>query len=418
MRIAIVSIYKEAFGGGEALVAFELARRLAVRHEVLVVCPGARTEVVRERSGLAVLTVESGGGEEVSFPRLGRRARARVFALLEEFGPDVVHAHGPVMLGMFALAWARARRVPFVTTPHFVPHRLLEFPSGARALVLVFRAIQPLVNAYLVAFLRSCDAVIALNRAVAESARAFAPKTTVFTIPNGRNLEPLRQCRITAPGAGTRTLCFIGYLAARKNQLYLLRMLTCLPATYRLRLVGKALVPRYERELRELVARQGLANVEFTGAVGYDRVPSLLEQAHLFVSASVLEAQSLVIIEALASGTPVVGLANETVDELVDDAVGHRLPKGAPPAEFAKWVDRICSLPRPQYEEMARRARARVERMDWKPVVDATVRAYESRIAAPAGILTPSARFFAAANNLICSLLFRTQKRPPAARPA
>ena len=46
------------------------------------------------------------------------------------------------------------------------------------------------------------------------------------------------------------------------------------------------------------------------------QIPNYLERAHVFPSASKMEVQSLVVIEALASGTPVVGLSNETIDEL------------------------------------------------------------------------------------------------------
>ncbi len=45
-------------------------------------------------------------------------------------------------------------------------------------------------------------------------------------------------------------------------------------------------------------------------------------KTHAFVSASKMEVQSLAIIEALASGSPVIGLGNETVDELVDETNG------------------------------------------------------------------------------------------------
>jgi 1,2-diacylglycerol 3-alpha-glucosyltransferase len=415
-RIAIVSIFTEEFGGGEARILYELARRLATRHEVLVVCPGEHTERTRDAQGLDLLTVESSGLEEVRFPNLTCATRARVFELLDAFAPDVVHAHNPVMLGLLSLVWARTRGVPFVTTPHFIPDRILEFPSGARALLLAFRAITPLVNAYLGTYLRHCDAIIALNRAVAAGTARFTGHGPIAVIPNGRDLAPLAACRIPPIDGDKRTLCFIGYLAQRKNQMYLLRMLALLPATYRLVLVGRSLVPRYERALRSYAMRHSLANVEFLGGVDNACIPSILEQAHVLVSASILEAQSLVVIEALASGTPVVGLANETIDELVDDLVGRRLPADAPPAAFAEAVLAVCGLARAEYEEMARQARARVQRMGWDPVVCATVGLYDSvaaRSAEPGGAATSrgtglsrTARIFAAVTNVVCLFLF------------
>jgi len=53
------------------------------------------------------------------------------------------------------------------------------------------------------------------------------------------------------------------------------------------------------------------------GEIPYHQIPQILEKTHVLVSASKMEVQSLVIIEALTSGTPVVGLANETIDELI-----------------------------------------------------------------------------------------------------
>jgi glycosyltransferase involved in cell wall biosynthesis len=192
------------------------------------------------------------------------------------------------------------------------------------------------VNAYLTCFFEHCDGIIALNRSVVEGLPSFARHAPLFAIPNGRDLQRLRACRVRPTDETTRNLCFIGYLAKRKNQLYLLRMLTSLPGNYRLWLIGKSRVPRYERKLCKYAWRHGLTNVEFLGYVDFARIPSFLEQTHVLVSASVLEVQSLVVIEALASGIPVVGLANETVDELIDDAFGRRLPKETTPAEFAR----------------------------------------------------------------------------------
>jgi glycosyltransferase involved in cell wall biosynthesis len=360
----------------------------------------------REEGGLRLLTVESSGGQEMCFPNLDRRTREKISALLDEFAPDVVHSHNPLMLGIVALAWARARGVPFVTTPHFVPDRLLEFPSGSRGLVLVFRAIRPLVDSYLRRFFENVDGIIALNRAVAEGFSRFPRSARTFQIPNGRDLGRLARCSVASMAGPLRTLACVGYLAGRKNQMFLLRVMELLPANFRLLLVGKSLIPGYERELREYAARRGLAGVQFTGPLDHEGVLARLEQAHLLVSASVLEAQSLVVIEALASGTPVVGLANETVDEFVDESVGRRLPRDASPAEFARCVQELCALPQHDYEQMAARGRARVARTDWEPVVDATLGAYGETSSAPRP-LAGAARFYASLTSGVCTLFFR-----------
>jgi hypothetical protein len=141
-------------------------------------------------------------------------------------------------------------------------------------------------------------------------------------------------------------------------------------------LIGKALKPEYGNQLKRYCKAHDLDNVVFAGQVPHEEIPSYLEKTHVFVSASRMEVQSLVVIEALASGTPVVGLSNETIDELVDDEVGGRLPKDATPQEFAACVERICSLPQPKYDRLCENARRRVDHLDWSNIVDQTVAAY------------------------------------------
>jgi hypothetical protein len=89
-----------------------------------------------------------------------------------------------------------------------------------------------------------------------------------------------------------------------------------------------------------------------------------------------MEVQSLVVIEALASGTPVVGLSNETIDELINEEVGVWLERDIDPVYFAKQIERICNLPAEEYQKMCQAARQRVAHLDWSNVVKSTADAY------------------------------------------
>jgi hypothetical protein len=90
-----------------------------------------------------------------------------------------------------------------------------------------------------------------------------------------------------------------------------------------------------------------------------------------------MEVQSLVVIEALASGTPVVGLSNETIDELVSDDVGAWLPKDATPENFARAIEQICRLSPEAYMEMCQSAQKRVAHLDWPNIVSSTAKSYQ-----------------------------------------
>lgn len=270
--------------------------------------------------------------------------------------------------------------VPFVHTTHVLPSKLLDFGATDVVNIKILKSslTESVIKQILISFYENCDALIALNSSAADDIRQFGYEGKIFMIPNGRDLKRYGVCRNADTSSQEKILTFIGYISQRKNQLYLLQVLKHLPGNYRLQIIGEPLGPSYDQRLKNFISENNLSNVILTGQVKHEDIPSYLEKTHVFVSASKMEIQSLVVIEALASGTPVVGLSNETIDELVDERVGFRLSKNTDPEEFAQCVERICNLPQPEYDKMCENARNRVKRLDWTNVMALTVEAYES----------------------------------------
>jgi glycosyltransferase involved in cell wall biosynthesis len=380
MRIVFITLFKEGFGGGEGRVAHEMARHFSSYHDVVLICPGEKTGLHELPEGLKVFGVQSAGTGDMVITTLTGRHVSRIFEFLDEFQPDAVHAHEPFSLGLIGQVWAKMHRVPFVYTAHLLPSKLLEF-GAIEAVKLLKSPLIPLSESLLkqlsANFFENCDAIIALNSSATKDIRQFGYTGKIFTIPNGRNLEIYRACPNTSLLAPQKTLTFIGKLSERKNQLYLLEALKRLPKTYRLQLIGEPLWPDYRQRLQGFGNAHNL-DVIFTGEVANEDIPHYLGKTHVFVSASKLEVQSLVILEALASGTPVVGLSNETIDELVDRTVGSRLPKDTDPEVFARQVERICNLPQFKYNKICQNARDRVGGYDWANVMKLTIDAYQT----------------------------------------
>jgi len=379
MKVAFTSLFRRGHGGGEGRVAHELARHFAEHHNVVMICPSDETGLSEEEySGLKTFGVRSAGDGEFQMPALSAKTVRALFDFLDAFSPDVVHAHEPALIGLIGQIWARMHRVPFVHTSHVLPSKVLDFGATDALDMKVLQGSfsQSISRRLLTDFYRNCDAIIALNQPARSSLRDFGYKGKIFIIPNGRDLDHYAACDNADPDAAEKTLSFVGYLSERKNQMYLIEAHRHLPQQYQLVLIGKALKPEYGERLREYCRKHSLDNVTFTGQVAHEEIPSYLARTHVLVSASKMEVQSLVVIEALASGTPVAGLSNETVDELVDDKVGRRLSKEATPQEFAASVEDICSLPSPDYEQLCKNARDRVSHLDWSNVVEQTVTAY------------------------------------------
>ncbi len=380
MKVAFTSLFKEGQGGGEGRVAHEIAHKFAeMGHETAMICPAEQTAPHVKKGNYQIFGIRAAGQGEFWMPALSGKTVNSIFDFLDDFNPDVVHAHDPALIGLVGQVWAKMHMVPFVHTSHVLPHDIFKFgATDALDVKLLQTSLSETVaREALTDFYDNCDAIIALNKSALQSLRKFGYKGKVFIIPNGRDLAKYEDCSIPDIERKEKVLAFVGFISERKNQSYLLEVMTHLPTAYQLRLIGGALTPGYERRLKRFRDRHNLENVAFLGKIPHKEIPPNLAETHVFVSASTMEVQSLVIIEALASGTPVVGLTNETIGELVDDAVGCRLPPDTSPKEFARCVERICSLSPEEYKEFCERARTRVQDLDWSNVVEETVEAYE-----------------------------------------
>ena len=72
-----------------------------------------------------------------------------------------------------------------------------------------------------------------------------------------------------------------------------------------------------ERSIRDLVRRMGLSNVNFLGVASRQEIGRFYDQADIFVNASNLDNMPVSVIEAFATGTPVVTTAPEGMQYVV-----------------------------------------------------------------------------------------------------
>ena len=95
--------------------------------------------------------------------------------------------------------------------------------------------------------------------------------------------------------------------------------------------------------LRELAASLGLKNVEFLGAVAPEDMPALYDRAGVFVNASDIDNQPLSIIEAFASGLPVVTTNAGGIPDMVTDRETGLMVDRNDPEAIAEQVIQLLS---------------------------------------------------------------------------
>jgi 1,2-diacylglycerol 3-alpha-glucosyltransferase len=380
---------------------------MSLRHRVVLVYPGIVPDRLPAGASLEVYPVRS---IDFTLPALTGGEMRTLFRYLDAFKPDVVHTHTPWFMGAIIQYWAFLRGVPFYFTAHELPSKILEW-----GLVRYLRGISrtgllhALTRTYLVTFCRHCTGVMALNRPAAIDIRAIGYRGKLHVIPNGRTLSTYDSKAPADLESPRKILTFMGDFYARKNQKFLVEALAYLPESYELVLIGHDVDHQYRRAIEAVMSPGLRRRVTVTGRIDHERIPEYLARTHLWVSASLMEVQSLAVLEALASGTPVLGLANETNDELVDPKVGIRLPRDATPEQFARAVRSILEADPATYHRMCAAARERVKPFDWANSIAKTEQVYVRALQKPG----PSRRgtlalplLFASAQALLVMIMF------------
>lgn len=135
-----------------------------------------------------------------------------------------------------------------------------------------------------------------------------------------------------------------------------------------------------EGELRRLAARLGSAGVRFAGRVEPEGMRRLLEECDIFLNASVIDNQPVSILEAFASGLPVVSTPTGDIPAMVrPDETGLLVPPRDPAAMAAGVLrlvgDHSLAL------RLARRARREAEEYAWPRVRESWQSVYLGRAA-------------------------------------
>lgn len=243
--------------------------------------------------------------------------RPLFFRRLREFRPDIIHIVDPVVLGATGLATARLMDVPIVSSYHtnlaaYCTH--FGFPLFTRPMWSYNRLIH---NQCALTFCPSPSTATLLRAQGFERLRIWSRgvDNTLFH-PAQRSLA------LRAKWLGTRTdlqdaeqtviLLYVGRISWEKNLLLLIRAYQRMDHQ-RCHLVMVGDGPAFAEVQSQL---QGFP-ATFTGYLSGEDLAAAYASADLFAFPSYTETFGQVVLEAMASGLPVVGLEAEGVCDLV-----------------------------------------------------------------------------------------------------
>jgi len=324
---------------GGVPTAVETTRRALAElgHEVVVVAPRMRG-AAPEPNVLRVPALPAPMYPDFALPLPLSLALARA---LRERAFDVFHAHHPFLLGQAALRLARRTGRPLVFTHHTL------YDKYAHYVPLPTRFVARLAIARSTRFANAADLVLVPSVALAARLTAQGVRRPIEVVPTGVDLDRFRPGdRPTVRQAlglpqDAPLLVYVGRLDPEKNLPFLLDAFASVAArhpTVELLLVGRG---TQENGLRHHAGRLGIASrVRFAGGIPPSDVARRYQAGDLFVFASTTETQGLAVLEAMATGLPVVAVRAIGVEEAVVDGVSGLLV----PEDPRVFADAVLSI--------------------------------------------------------------------------
>ncbi len=297
-------------------------------------------------------------GQGYRFPL---RRRPWVEVLVEQ-SPDLIEVGDPYRLARVALDAAARLGIPATVFAHSDIELLIGRRCGEWAAAPVRRYLRRLYGDF--------DAVQAPSWRLAERLRGLGLEKVVWQ-PLGVDAEhfhPSRRDPAVREKLGlddsTRLLVFAGRYAREKNIDVLLAAMRRLGPGYHLLLIGPGM-PSFS-----------LPNVSVHGQFcSGEPLARFLASADALVHAGDQETFGLIVLEAMASGLPVVGVRAAALPELITPDTGML----AEPRDADSLAEAVRRLFASDWQAMGRAARARVEAYHrWEVVFPRQRRLYQA----------------------------------------
>lgn len=247
--------------------------------------------------------------------------------ILEKEKIDVVHIQEPGSLGISALMLSKLRRLPVVGALHFTPQQIAREMPGKPEFIVV-----PLIRFFINFVYNKYDAVMVPTKTFASFLKSVGVKSRIQVVSNGVNTKrftPSPKNKLLRNKLGISendvVFFFLGRLDRDKNVKTLVEAMPHTAQNVKLLVVGRG---RKKDELHALATKLNVENkIIWVDYIKDSDMTSYYNAADCFSIMSPYEVQSIVTLQAVASGLPVIAAKAGALPELAHDGENGYLVK-------------------------------------------------------------------------------------------
>lgn len=382
MKIVIATPVYAPMINGVAVFSHNLATGLArLGHEVIVLTPSQTCKKrVRTIDGVKVFDLKSTDIKiypdqihqvspkkkilGIETPRLfykhGLKAallpERQIKQILSEFHPDIIHVQGSDPIGVAAVKYARKHKIPVVLTEHNQPEVLTE---SLHLPGVVEKTANKALSHYFVNRQKKVDYVtMPTELAIKNLLNGRDLGVPVEAVSNGVDLTAFKPGKVaddiyTKYGVkkGVPIIIYIGRLDPEKKVETVLRAFKEFLDRHKLDNLSKTLfvVVGDGVAKNRLMAEAKRMNIQeavrFLGRALPPDLYELYRMGDLFVTASEIETQGIVLIEAAATGLPLIAVKGGAVAEVCQHEVNGYLIEPGDISALAGAMGKILSDP-------------------------------------------------------------------------
>jgi 1,2-diacylglycerol 3-alpha-glucosyltransferase len=353
MKILFISdVYFPRVNGVSTSIKTFVLQMQALGHEVHLIAPDYNTATQEQEVWIKRVPARNIYFDpEDKLMKFGEAMKLLPSLMKEKY--DLIHVHTPFVAHYLGLKLAKKLNVPLVETYHtffedYLHHYLPFIPQK------IARGMAKLISK------RQCNAVnaiVAPSQPMLDVLRSYGVNALAEVIPTGL------QAHSFQPGDGKAfrqkydiplevpVMLYVGRVAYEKNIDFLLGVAMVLSDTRPDILLVIAGEGPAEASLHKLAKTLKIEkNIKFIGYLDrYTELNSCYQSADIFVFASKSETQGLVLLEAMAQGTPVVAIAELGTASILIEGQGALIAKENT-LEFSEKVNQLLIYPEQRFE--------------------------------------------------------------------